>query len=76
MKKNNPTTPILIREAHGTLPRVFARYGPYHPPLYDTSAFATDIANFQNRVWQGEERVIRRHAASGFYPATFWKVEG
>ncbi|KAL2117888.1 hypothetical protein VTJ04DRAFT_7548 [Mycothermus thermophilus] len=26
MKKNNPTTPILIREAHGTLPRVFARY--------------------------------------------------
>ena len=27
MKKNNPQTPILIREAQGTLPKVFARYG-------------------------------------------------
>ncbi|CAK7232619.1 hypothetical protein SBRCBS47491_008334 [Sporothrix bragantina] len=26
MKKNNPTTPILLREAQGTLPKVFARY--------------------------------------------------
>ncbi|KAH8597755.1 thioredoxin-like protein [Bisporella sp. PMI_857] len=26
MKKNNPQTPILLREAAGTLPRVFARY--------------------------------------------------
>ena len=28
MKKNNPFTPILIREASGTLPKVYARYGP------------------------------------------------
>ena len=27
MKKNNPHTPIMIREASGTEPRVFARYG-------------------------------------------------
>ncbi|KAJ5249103.1 NADH-ubiquinone oxidoreductase 10.5 kDa subunit [Penicillium chermesinum] len=26
MKKHNPHTPILIREAAGTAPRVFARY--------------------------------------------------
>ncbi|KAH0538224.1 hypothetical protein FGG08_005193 [Glutinoglossum americanum] len=26
MKKNNPQTPIMIREASGTEPRVFARY--------------------------------------------------
>ncbi|PWY90439.1 NADH dehydrogenase, alpha subcomplex, subunit 2 [Aspergillus sclerotioniger CBS 115572] len=27
MKKHNPYTPILIREAAGTVPRVYARYG-------------------------------------------------
>ncbi|KAF2155703.1 NADH dehydrogenase, alpha subcomplex, subunit 2 [Myriangium duriaei CBS 260.36] len=27
MKKNNPSTPILIREAQGIEPRVWARYG-------------------------------------------------
>ncbi|EXF74601.1 hypothetical protein CFIO01_09674 [Colletotrichum fioriniae PJ7] len=26
MKKNNPQTPILIREAAGTLPKIYARY--------------------------------------------------
>ena len=26
MKKNNPSTPILIREASNTAPRVWARY--------------------------------------------------
>ncbi|KAK6208940.1 nadh:ubiquinone oxidoreductase subunit [Colletotrichum tabaci] len=26
MKKNNPQTPILLREAAGTLPKVYARY--------------------------------------------------
>ncbi|KAH6630455.1 thioredoxin-like protein [Chaetomium sp. MPI-SDFR-AT-0129] len=26
MKKNNPTTPIMLREAQGTLPRIYARY--------------------------------------------------
>lgn len=27
MKKNNPVTPILLREAQGTLPKIYARYG-------------------------------------------------
>jgi len=26
MKKNNPATPIMLREAAGTLPKVYARY--------------------------------------------------
>ncbi|KAI2465430.1 NADH dehydrogenase, alpha subcomplex, subunit 2 [Annulohypoxylon bovei var. microspora] len=26
MKKNNPYTPILLREASGTLPKIYARY--------------------------------------------------
>ena len=26
MKKNNPSTPIMLREAAGTLPKVYARY--------------------------------------------------
>lgn len=29
MKKNNPDTPIMLREAAGTLPNVYARYGPF-----------------------------------------------
>lgn len=33
MKKNNPHTPILIREASGTTPKVFARYGKLSGPL-------------------------------------------
>ena len=33
MKKNNPHTPILLREALGTEPRVYARYGM--PPHSD-----------------------------------------
>lgn len=28
MKKNNPSIPIMLREAQGTLPKVYARYGP------------------------------------------------
>ena len=32
MKKNNPHTPIMLREAAGTQPRVYARYGQsFHP---------------------------------------------
>jgi hypothetical protein len=27
MKKNNPNTPIMLRDAAGTVPRVYARYG-------------------------------------------------
>jgi hypothetical protein len=27
MKKNNPTIPIMLRDAAGTSPKVYARYG-------------------------------------------------
>ncbi|KAJ4298702.1 hypothetical protein N0V88_003734 [Collariella sp. IMI 366227] len=27
MKKNNPAIPIMLREAQGTLPKIYARYG-------------------------------------------------
>jgi NADH dehydrogenase (ubiquinone) 1 alpha subcomplex subunit 2 len=32
MKKNNPQTPIMLREAAGTQPRVYARYGQFALP--------------------------------------------
>jgi hypothetical protein len=31
MKKNNPYTPIMLREAAGTQPKVYARYGEMRP---------------------------------------------
>lgn len=33
MKKNNPHTPIMLREALGVEPKVFARYGSPVTPL-------------------------------------------
>ncbi|KAJ5595445.1 uncharacterized protein N7459_001653, partial [Penicillium hispanicum] len=33
MKKHNPYTPIMMREASGIEPRVFARYGTTTTPL-------------------------------------------
>ncbi|KAJ0300035.1 hypothetical protein COL516b_008777 [Colletotrichum fioriniae] len=36
MKKNNPQTPILIREAAGTLPKIYARYGLSDKQIEDT----------------------------------------
>ena len=35
MKKNNPHTPIMLREAAGTQPRVYARYGQSSIPRGD-----------------------------------------
>jgi hypothetical protein len=31
MKKNNPNIPIMLREAAGTQPKVYARYGQSSP---------------------------------------------
>lgn len=36
MKKHNPHTPIMMREASGTEPRVFARYGTTRAQLKET----------------------------------------
>jgi NADH dehydrogenase (ubiquinone) 1 alpha subcomplex subunit 2 len=48
MKRNNPNIPILIREAAGTQPKVFARYGRYPraseaPPTHLENRSNTDI---------------------------------
>ena len=51
MKKNNPHIPIMLREALGTEPRVFARYGtPDQHTLGDPRLRLTDW----NRVREGE----------------------
>lgn len=33
MKKHNPTTPLLVREAFGVPPKIYARYGKLPPCL-------------------------------------------
>ena len=35
MKKHNPHTPIMIREASGTEPTVYARFGASYPSQVD-----------------------------------------
>jgi len=40
MKKNNPNTPIMLREAAGTQPKVYARYGT----LYSFPGSLQDLA--------------------------------
>lgn len=40
MKKHNPHTPIMIREASGTEPKVYARFGASHPPEVATAVAA------------------------------------
>ena len=51
MKKNNPHIPIMLREALGTEPRVFARYGMPNKHISGESELRlTDW----NRVRQGE----------------------
>lgn len=39
MKKNNPHTPIMLREALGTEPRVFTRYGMCAPKTFAGAYF-------------------------------------
>lgn len=56
MKKNNPHTPIMVREAAGVEPKVYARYGA--PSLVaEVEAILTCIL----RVWQGEVGAALRH---------------
>lgn len=75
MKKNNPYTPIMLREAQGTEPRVFARYGMSFPPgKKKTSAFLTIMNGrtdpfFIDRAWQGEAGVA---GWCVFVSVTFW----
>jgi hypothetical protein len=71
MKKNNPNTPIMLREAAGTQPRVYARYGT---PLRSLApsfllpglAFHVELEHWNSmltlnyRIWERKERVISR----------------
>jgi hypothetical protein len=57
MKKNNPSIPIMLREAQGTLPKIYARYGPSSSIA---GAAMGLLADGLDRVRKGDERVIRR----------------
>lgn len=57
MKKNNPHTPIMLREALGVEPKVFARYGR---PITPLGSEQRRLMVF-NRAWQGEARVLSRY---------------
>jgi hypothetical protein len=53
MKKNNPYVPILIREASGTEPRIFARYGRFSQMHCPENAVLID----SHRIGKGEAGV-------------------
>lgn len=52
MKKNNPYVPILMREAAGTEPKVFARYGAF---VY----FRRRFADSRERARERERDLLR-----------------
>ena len=58
MKKNNPHTPIMIREALGVEPKVLARYGKMIAAINRRQGklISTD------RIWNGEAGIIIRYA--------------
>ncbi|KAL8998962.1 MAG: hypothetical protein Q9169_002068 [Polycauliona sp. 2 TL-2023] len=59
MKKNNPHTPIMIREALGVEPKVFARYGMIQAvPMERISGFLRWLIVAVNRVWEREKRRV------------------
>jgi NADH dehydrogenase (ubiquinone) 1 alpha subcomplex subunit 2 len=60
MKKHNPHTPIMMREATGTEPRVFARYG-----TTKAQSKESDKANTTDHTELGKEK---QEALSGSYP--------
>lgn len=58
MKKNNPSTPILLREASGTLPKVYARYGVLRRQIKAEWMSRRELT--ASRVWSRTEQLIRR----------------
>ena len=51
MKKNNPYTPIMIREAKGIEPRVYARYEFGREKLVDLRGMCTLPPRLMERDW-------------------------
>jgi len=62
MKKHNPHTPILIREAGNITPKVWARYGTSVRPNQEGS----QELNFTNRIWKRRNETIRRYGTIAF----------
>jgi hypothetical protein len=60
MKKHNPHTPIMIREASGTEPTVYARFGA--SPLEEKRIGANTR---KSRLWQGEEATTQGTGRQG-----------
>lgn len=52
MKKNNPHTPILIREAAGTIPKIYARYGSSSSCLSPASSVTPLFEKTPGRAWK------------------------
>jgi hypothetical protein len=51
MKKNNPSIPIMLRDAAGTPPKVYARYGTWTSM---DSRRRMHAYGFNYRVWKGD----------------------
>lgn len=72
MKKNNPSIPIMLREAQGTLPKVYARYGSSTLAARDAErepgllTFTTEFGKEKSEILEGahlfRERLLRRRA--------------
>jgi hypothetical protein len=60
MKKHNPHTPILIREANGTEPTLYARFGALH-----TDGRCRLGLMIAYRLWQGEKVAAERPGRQG-----------
>lgn len=62
MKKNNPHTPIMLRDAAGTQPRVYARYGEQASSWRCCHSsgdhILCKIGLILYRIWKGEDRVV------------------
>jgi len=60
MKKHNPHTPILIREANGTEPTLYARFGA----SCDIEQTVTELILIY-RLWKGEEATVEGSGRQG-----------
>lgn len=62
MKKNNPHTPIMLRDAAGTQPRVYARYGEQAASWCCCSSSEDHVLREKvltlDRIWEGEVGVV------------------
>lgn len=55
MKKHNPHTPIMIREASGVEPKVYARYGAFKPSLLFIITYIQSVGAAGDGPWQRQD---------------------